>query len=357
MTATQQNLANAELVGQIRAWAQELGFSDIGIAGTDPGASEARLAEWLAAGLHGSMDYMARHGSLRTRPAELLPGTLRIISARMDYWPPGAADARALLRRPEQGYIARYALGRDYHRIMRPRLGRLARRIAAEIAPHGYRAFVDSAPVMEKPLAASAGLGWQGKHTNLINRRAGSWFLLGEIYTDLPLAVDSPASAHCGSCTTCIEVCPTQAIIAPYVLDARRCISYLTIEQQGPIPEELRPAIGNRIFGCDDCQLFCPWNKFARTSEVADFSPRHGLDAPDLVTLFGWDEATWSARTQGSALRRAGYSGWLRNIAVALGNGPGSTRVLAALKARQDNASALVREHVAWALARHGGAG
>jgi epoxyqueuosine reductase len=347
---------DAGLVARLRGWATALGFSDLGVAGIDLEQAEERLLEWLAAGFHGEMDYLARHGTRRSRPADLVPGTLRVICVRMDYWQPDAADAKALLAQPERGYVARYALGRDYHRIMRPRLARLAERIGTEIAPHGYRAFVDSGPVLEKPLAALAGLGWQGKHTNLISREAGSWFLLGEIYTDLPLPIGEPASGHCGSCRTCLDVCPTQAIIAPWVLDARRCISYLTIEQRGPIPEALRPALGNRIFGCDDCQLFCPWNKFAQPATEPGFRPRHNLDAPQLAVLFGWSEAEWSERTAGSAIRRAGYTGWLRNIAVALGNAPPTPAVTAALAARRDDPSELVREHVRWALARHGAA-
>lgn len=345
---------DATLLARLRDWATELGFSDLGVAGIDLAQAERRLQQWLADGFHGEMDYLARHGTRRSRPGELVPGTVRVICLRMDYWQPEAADAQALLDQPERGYVARYALGRDYHRIMRPRLARLAERIAAEIAPHGYRAFVDSGPVLEKPLAALAGLGWQGKHTNLISREAGSWFLLGEIYTDLPLPISEPATGHCGSCRACLDVCPTQAIIAPWVLDARRCISYLTIEQRGPIPEALRPALGNRIFGCDDCQLFCPWNKFAQPATEPDFRPRHGLDAPELAGLFGWSEAEWAGRTAGSAIRRAGYLGWLRNIAVALGNAPSSPEVLSALAARRDDPSALVREHVRWALDRHG---
>jgi epoxyqueuosine reductase len=256
---------------------------------------------------------------------------------------------------PERAYIARYALGRDYHKLLRARLQDLADRISNAHAAHGYRVFVDSAPVLEKPIAAAAGLGWQGKHTNLINRHAGSWFLLGEIYTNLPLPVDEPVTDHCGSCTACIDVCPTQAIIAPYVLDARRCISYFTIEAKGPIPLELRKPMGNRIFGCDDCQLVCPWNRYARSTGQPDFAPRHGLDAARLTDLFRWSEAEWSERTAGSALRRPGYAGWLRNIAVALGNAPASDDVLAALESRANHESELVREHVAWALAQHAG--
>ncbi len=344
----------AGLVDRIRAWGAELGFQQIGISGTAIPVAEQRLDEWLAAGLHGELAYMSRHGSKRTRPAELVPGTLRVISARMDYLPPAARPARAVLADPELGYIARYALGRDYHKTLRQRLERLATRIAEAGQEHGYRVFVDSAPVMEKPLAQSAGLGWIGKHTNLINRGAGSWFLLGEIYTDLPLPADEPATDHCGSCHACLDVCPTGAIIAPYVLDARRCISYFTIESRGPIPEAFRKPMGNRIFGCDDCQLVCPWNKFARPGTEPDFAPRHGLDAEQLPALFAWTETEWSDRTTGSALRRTGYEGWLRNIAVALGNAPTTPQTLAALHSRQQHASELVREHVGWALEQHG---
>jgi len=343
----------AELTASIKRWGAELGFQQIGIADTDLGVAEERLERWLASGYAGEMDYMSRHGSKRSRPAELVPATVRVISARMDYLPAERTPPRAVLDDPERGYVARYTLGRDYHKIMRRRLQRLATRVEQTIGPFGYRAFVDSGPVMEKPLAAKAGLGWIGKHTNLINRRSGSWFLLGEIYTDLPLPVDTPATDHCGTCTACIDVCPTRAIVAPYVVDARRCISYLTIELRGAIPVELRPAIGNRIFGCDDCQLFCPWNKFAQPTTEADFQPRHSLDTGALVDLFAWTRDEWDTRTRGSAIRRAGYDGWLRNLAVALGNAPSSRRVTAALRARRDDESALVREHVAWALARH----
>jgi epoxyqueuosine reductase len=272
----------------------------------------------------------------------------------MDYLTTAATPAATVLADGERAFIARYALGRDYHKLLRRRLQQLADRISAAGAAHGYRVFVDSAPVLEKPLAAAAGLGWQGKHTNLINRQAGSWFLLGEIYTDLPLPADEPVADHCGSCRACLDVCPTQAIVAPYVLDARRCISYFTIEAKGPIPVEFRVPMGNRIFGCDDCQLVCPWNRYARASDEPAFAPRHGLDSPQLTALFAWSEQEWSDRTAGSALRRAGYLGWLRNIAVALGNAPSIPPVLAALKSRASHASDLVREHVAWALNRHG---
>jgi epoxyqueuosine reductase len=298
------------------------------------------------------MSYMERHGRKRSRPAELVPGTVRVISARMNYWPAAARDARSVLADSTAGYVARYALGRDYHKVLRQRLQRLAKAIAALIGEFGYRVFVDSAPVLEKALAREAGLGWIGKHTNLLDRD-GSWSLLGELYTDLPLPADVPVTEHCGSCRACIDVCPTQAIVGPYELDARRCISYLTIELRGSIPEPLRRPIGNRIFGCDDCQLFCPWNKFAQPTELGDFAVRHGLDSAGLTELFAWSESDWQRRTEGSALRRAGYQGWLRNIAVALGNAPTDSRVLDALKTRADDPSPLVREHVQWALLQH----
>jgi epoxyqueuosine reductase len=339
----------------IRTWAADLGFQQTGIADTNLDAAEQRLDEWLASGYAGDMEYMSRHGRRRSRPQELVPGTIRVISARMNYLPAAGASPQAVLDDPNQAYVARYTLGRDYHKLMRKRLQQLATRIEQSIGEFGYRVFVDSAPVLEKPLAAKAGLGWIGKHTNLINRNAGSLFLLGEIYTDLPLPIDAPATDHCGTCRTCIDVCPTQAIVAPYVLDATRCISYLTIEQRGPIPLELREPIGNRIFGCDDCQLFCPWNKFSAPTDEADFQPRHGLDAAALVDLFAWTPADWDARTAGSAIRRAGYEGWLRNLAVALGNAPTSPAVIGALQARRDHESSLVREHVEWALEQHAG--
>ncbi|MBI3574496.1 MAG: tRNA epoxyqueuosine(34) reductase QueG [Gammaproteobacteria bacterium] len=341
------------LARQIKLWGRELGFQQVGIADTDLNEAETQLLDWLARGRHGEMAYMADHGTRRSRPAELVPGMLRVISVRLDYWPEAAADAKGLLQRLDAGYIARYALGRDYHKVLRSRLQKLADRIEAAVGHFRYRVFTDSAPVLEKPLAQKAGLGWIGKHTNLLHRDAGSWFFLGELYTDLPLPVDEPGGNHCGTCQACIDICPTRAIVAPYELDARRCISYLTIESKSPIPVELRPLIGNRIFGCDDCQLVCPWNRFARPTTEPDFAPRHGLDTPELVELFGWSEAEFLKRTEGSAIRRAGYEGWLRNIAVALGNAPTSPKNLAALKARQDHSSALVREHVAWALARY----
>jgi epoxyqueuosine reductase len=343
----------ASLARDIRAWGADLGFQQIGIANTELTEAEAHLLAWLARDRHGDMGYMQRHGTRRSRPADLLPGTIRVISARMDYWPRHAQDAARTLASPTLGYVSRYATGRDYHNLMRARLQKLCDRIAGRAGPFGYRVFTDSAPVLEKALAEKAGLGWIGKHTNLINRDAGSWFFLGEIYTDLPLPVDAPAGNHCGTCTACIAACPTGAIVAPYELDARRCISYLTIELRGPIPVALRPLIGNRIYGCDDCQLVCPWNRFAQPSAEPDFAPRHGLDAFELVALFAWSEEEFLHKTEGSAIRRIGHACWLRNIAVALGNAPTTPDVVTALQSRRDHPSELVREHVAWALERH----
>ena len=342
-----------KLKSDIRDWALDLGFQHIGVSDVDLENAESRLQQWLRAGYHGRMDYMTRHGTKRSRPQELVPGTLRIISARMDYLPENQDAALGLLDHERRAYVSRYALGRDYHKVLRSRLRALARRIEDSVGPFGYRVFVDSAPVLEKPIAEKAGLGWIGKHTNLINRDAGSWFFLGELYIDLPLPVDAAEESHCGTCRACIDVCPTGAIVAPYRLDARRCISYLTIELKESIPTEFRKAIGNRIYGCDDCQLFCPWNKFAAQSGEADFSPRHDLDAADLVELFGWDEATWLAKTEGSAIRRIGYERWLRNIAVALGNAKTTPEIVDGLNKQRNSASKLVAEHVAWALAQH----
>jgi epoxyqueuosine reductase len=342
----------AALAGGIRGWGLELGFQQVGISDTRLDAHEAHLLEWLDRGFHGDMAYMQRHGALRSRPHELHPGTVRVISARMDYWPDTAFDIRRLLEDTSKGIVSRYALGRDYHKLMRMRLQKLARMIEARAGPMGYRVFVDSAPVLEKALAEKAGLGWIGKHTNLLNKQAGSWFFLGEIFTNLPLPADTPETNHCGDCVSCIEACPTRAILAPYTLDARRCISYLTIEHHGSIPVELRPLIGNRIYGCDDCQLVCPWNRFAQASAEADFAPRHGLDAPSLVELFGWTEEQFLQRTEGSAIRRIGHVSWLRNIAVALGNAKPSSEVPDALKIHLEHPSGVVREHVAWAMQR-----
>lgn len=343
----------AALAADIRGWGVELGFARIGIANIDLAADEAHFLDWLRAGFDGEMRYMARHGRKRSRPAELVPGTVSCISARMNYWPAEASDPQAVLADGAGAYVSRYALGRDYHKLIRRRLQRLCERIAGRIGPFGHRAFTDSAPVLEKALARNAGLGWIGKHTNLIDRDAGSYFFLGEIYLDIALPADAASSAHCGSCSACLPACPTGAIVAPYRLDARRCISYLTIELAGSIPPEWRRAIGNRIYGCDDCQLVCPWNKFARTTREPDFSVRHGLDRARLVELFDWSEAQFLDMTRGSAIRRIGWERWLRNVAVALGNAPGSPEVLAALRRREHHASALVREHVQWALAQH----
>jgi epoxyqueuosine reductase len=356
MTETTARIDPAALAASIKSWGTALGFQAVGIADADLGAAEARLAEWLARGFHGEMDYMARHGARRARPAALVPGTLRVISARMDYWP-AAADAEATLADRSRAYVSRYALGRDYHKVLRARLQRLAGRIEAAAGAFGHRVFTDSAPVMEVELAVRAGLGWRGKHTLALTRDAGSCFFLGEIYTDLALPVDRPVTEHCGTCTRCIDACPTGAIVAPYQLDARRCISYLTIELKGSIPAELRPLVGNRVYGCDDCQLVCPWNKYAQTSAEPDFAVRHGLDTATLVELFEWTEEAFHARLAGSAIHRIGYERWSRNLAVGLGNAPTTPAVIAALRARADDPSALVREHVAWALARHGGSG
>ncbi len=340
------------LAASIKAWGRDAGFQAVGIADVDLHDAEAGLIAWLAAGCHGTMDYMERHGTCRSRPAELVPGAIRVISARMDYLPE-ALPAQAVLADGERAFIARYALGRDYHKVLRQRLQRLATQIEREIGPYGYRVFTDSAPVMEVELAKNAGIGWRGKHTLLLSREAGSYFFLGEIYVDLPLPLDAPVSEHCGTCTKCIEACPTGAITAPYRLDARRCIAYLTIELKESIPIELRPLIGNRVYGCDDCQIVCPWNSFARVSTEPDFKVRHGLDAATLVELFAWTDAEFEARMAGSAIYRIGYERWLRNLAVGLGNAPVNDAVRQALRARVDDPSPLVREHVAWALSRH----
>ena len=350
-----EELKYTALADQIREWAGELGFQQTGIAGVDLGEHPAYLERWLAAGHHGEMDYMARHGSRRSHPEELIPGTVRVISLRMDYLNDGV-DPVTVLENPDKAYISRYTLGRDYHKLIRKRLARLAQRIE-DAAGGNYRAFVDSAPVLERAIAEQAGLGWIAKNTMLINSQAGSWFFLGEIYTDLPLPLDTPQQdKHCGSCRACLDICPTQAFVGPFELDARRCISYLTIEYAGSIDPELRPLMGNRVFGCDDCQLVCPWNKFAEPTAEGDFSPRHALDDSDLVDLFRWEESEWLARTEGSAIRRIGYERWLRNLAVALGNASSSAAVIDALRHRREHPSALVREHVDWALQQHGAA-
>jgi epoxyqueuosine reductase len=342
-----------ELKSQLAQLASTRGFQALGVSPVDISVDAARLACWLDAGLHGEMGYMSKHGSRRTRPEELVPGTLRVLSARMNYWPPEARDALEALTDEDSGYVSRYALGRDYHKLLRHSLQGLADDIVARVGPMGYRVFVDSGPVLEKALARNAGIGWIGKHTNLIARDAGSYFFIGEILTDLPLPVDEAATAHCGSCSACIPACPTGAITAPYRLDARRCISYLTIELHGAIPVEFRRLMGNRIYGCDDCQLVCPWNKFARAAAHPDFKVRHRLDSSRLSEQFAWSEEEFLARTEGSAIRRIGYERWLRNLAVALGNAASTSGNLAALAARADHPSELVREHVAWARAEH----
>lgn len=337
------------LAREIKCWGHELGFQKTGISDTRLEADETHLLNWLAAGHHGEMAYMQRHGRKRSRPRELLPGTLRIISVRLDYLP-DTTPAHQALADGSKAYISRYALGRDYHRLMRRRLRQLAEKITTLTGPFGYRAYVDSAPVLEKALARNAGLGWIGKHTNLLSREAGSWFFLGELFTDLPLPVDRPQNNRCGDCRRCLDICPTRAITAPYELDARRCISYLTIELRGSIPVEFRPLIGNRIYGCDDCQLVCPWNRFAQFTREDDFQPRHKLDQRQLIELFAWSEDDFLRYTEGSAIRRIGYQCWLRNIAVAMGNAPASARILSSLQDRVHQATPLVREHIEWAL-------
>ena len=342
------------LAQSIKDWGRELGFQHVGITDVKLGEHEQHLQRWLEAGYHGEMEYMAAHGRKRSHPDELVPGTLRVVSLRMDYLP-GDTQMAQLLAQPEKAYVSRYALGRDYHKLIRKRVQHLAERVEKAIGPFGYRAFVDSAPVLEKAIAQKAGLGWIGKNTLVLNRKAGSYFFLGELFVDIPLPADPPHDTeHCGRCTACLEICPTAAFAGPYQLDARRCISYLTIELKSSIPVELRPLIGNRVFGCDDCQIVCPWNRFAKPSHEGDFKPRHGLDNAELAQLFLWDEPQFLSQTEGSPLRRAGYERWLRNLAVGLGNAPSSIPVLEALKARRAHPSALVREHVEWALARHG---
>lgn len=348
----------AQLSAEIKRWGLALGFNEIGITNTDLQVAEAEHQAWIEKGFHGEMDYMAKHGTKRTRPAELVPNTLRIISARLDYLPPDAIDSETVLQQKNKAFISRYALGRDYHKVMRQKLQKLCDKIQTELSHYNsanfeYRVFTDSAPVLEVALAEKAGLGWRGKHTLLINKTQGSWFFLGEIYTNLPLPIDTPATNHCGTCSSCLDICPTQAITAPYEVDARRCISYLTIELKGSIPLELRPLIGNRVYGCDDCQLYCPWNKFAELTKEPDFAVRHGLDDIDLIDCFSWSEAQFKSKMAGSAIYRIGYAQWLRNIAVGLGNAEPSAEVLNALRARANDPDATVREHVAWALGQH----
>jgi epoxyqueuosine reductase len=351
MNQSPQNLQT--LANSIKSWGKALGFSEVGIADTDLASAERYYQAWIEKGFHGDMDYMAKHGNKRTQPAELVAGTLRVISVRMDYQPPNAQDAEQVLAQSEKAFISRYALGRDYHKVLRQKMQKLCEKIEKEIGHFGYRVFTDSAPVLEVELAEKAGLGWRGKHTLLLTREAGSWFFLGEIYTDLPLPIDTKTSNHCGTCSACIDICPTKAIIAPYQLDARRCVSYLTIEHKSSIPVEFRSLIGNRIYGCDDCQLTCPWNKFGQITQQDDFHVRHGLDDALLTELFAWDQATFEANMAGSAIYRIGHEQWLRNIAVGLGNAMTSPEVINALQSRANDPSAMVREHVAWALQQH----
>ena len=353
MPASQTHPADipVDLHLKVAEWGKQLGFADVGISQPDLSSAEQHLFDWLQKGYAGDMEWMERHGTKRSRPAELVPGTISIISVRMNYLPPDTADAEMVLNHPELGYISRYALGRDYHKVLRQRLEKLAKKLQQAVGDFGYRVFTDSAPVLEKPIAVKAGLGWMGKHTNVLSRDAGSWFFLGEIYTDLPLVESSAVSEHCGACTACIDVCPTKAIIAPYALDARLCISYLTIEHKGSIPLELRPLLGNRIYGCDDCQLICPWNRFAQITEETDFTVRHQLDIARLCELFSWDEAEFLKKLEGTAIRRIGFERWQRNLAVAIGNAPASKNLLACLEQQAAlTQSAMVLEHINWAI-------
>ncbi len=342
------------LAADIKRWGRELGFSDIGIADTDLSSAEIEHQAWIKKGFHGDMDYMAKYGVKRTRPADLVANTVRVISARLDYLPPKAKDSWDVIGNTKQAFISRYALGRDYHKVLRQKLQKLCDKIVSEIPEFEYRVFTDSAPVLEVALAEKAGLGWRGKHTLLLNKDHGSWFFLGEIYTNLSLPIDQKASNHCGTCSACIDICPTRAITAPYEVDARRCISYLTIELKTAIPVEFRPLIGNRVYGCDDCQLVCPWNKFAEISQEPDFNVRNGLDDISLAECFEWSEAEFTQKMAGSAIYRIGYTQWLRNIAVGLGNAPSTPEVINALKTRESDTSELLREHVNWALQQHG---
>ncbi|NND81525.1 MAG: tRNA epoxyqueuosine(34) reductase QueG [Gammaproteobacteria bacterium] len=340
------------LAADIKKWGLEIGFDRVAIADIDLQQHEAHLLDWLQKGMHGEMHYMQRHGTKRSRPAELVPGTLRVITARLDYAPADMRAAEQLLDQTDTGYVSRYALGRDYHKVLRAKLKRLAARLEQEVGPFGHRVFTDSAPVLEKALAEKSGLGWIGKHSNLLDSKTGSWFFLGELFVDLALPVDAPATNHCGSCRACIDVCPTQAIVGPYQVDARRCISYLTIELKGSIPEQFRAALGNRIYGCDDCQIVCPWNKFAQTTREPDFTPRSQLTDRKLLDLLAWDEQQFLDYTQGTAIRRIGYQAWMRNIAVALGNADPARDIVAALTAKRKSVTPMVQEHIDWALER-----
>ncbi|PKG98213.1 tRNA epoxyqueuosine(34) reductase QueG [Paraglaciecola sp. MB-3u-78] len=340
------------LAENIKAWGKVLGFQQVGICDVDLEQHESHLQSWLEKGYAGEMHYMAEHGMKRARPAELLPGTMRVISVRMDYLPPDAKFAHTL-KNKQQAYISRYALGRDYHKLLRARLKKLGDKIKTECEDLNFRPFVDSAPVLEHAIAEKAGIGWTGKHSLTINKEAGSWFFLGELFVDIPLPVDKAVEDNCGNCTACITICPTQAIVEPYVVDARRCISYLTIEQKGAIPEQYRSLIGNRVYGCDDCQLICPWNRYAHITDEADFHPRQKLMSQELIDLFAWDEPTFLKNTEGSAIRRIGFERWQRNLAVGLGNAPYSTQIVSTLQGALDHATDLVKEHIQWALAQH----
>jgi epoxyqueuosine reductase len=351
---TAPSFANSELwLTKLQAMAETHGFQQLGVTNIDLSTAEQQLNEWLVAGFHGHMTFMEKHGTKRTRPDELVEGTVRVISVRMDYWPESATEPWSVIHNDQKGFVSRYALGRDYHKLMRKRLQNLANQMQQEVGEMGFRVFCDSAPVMEKAIAEKAGLGWIGKHSNVLNREHGSYFFLGEIYTDLPLPLTEPTSEHCGSCTACIDVCPTQAIVAPYQVDARRCISYLTIELRESIPVEFRKSMGNRIYGCDDCQLVCPWNKFAQDTTEHAFSPRHDLDAPELLALFSWSEEQFLSRLEGSPIRRIGHDCWLRNIAIALGNAKTTLEIVSALEEKKDGVSEMVKEHIEWALQQH----
>lgn len=343
------------LLEEMQVWAESLGFQQLGVSDIDLSKTETKFTSWLNAGFHGEMGYMAQHGTKRTRPEELIPNTIRVINVRMDYWPESAAEPWSVINDDQLGFISRYALGRDYHKLMRKRLANLAKKIEQHVGPMGFRVFSDSAPVMEKALAEKSGLGWVGKHSNILNREHGSYFFLGEIYTDLPLPPTSSTSEHCGSCTACIDICPTQAIVEPYKVDARRCISYLTIELKGAIPIEFRSMMGNRIYGCDDCQLICPWNKFAQATVESDYLPRQGLDAPQLLDLFAWTEQEFLSKLEGSPIRRIGHDSWLRNIAVALGNAKVTPKITSALLDKLGVVSEMVAEHIQWAIEQHEG--
>jgi epoxyqueuosine reductase len=345
--------ADKLFIDSLREEAARLGFAGLSITTPDLGEAEAGLLNWLNAGMAGEMDYMSRYGVDRARAASFVPGATTVLSVRMDYWPEAFDSSLSFTDNPDKAYVARYALGRDYHKVIRNRLQDLADWMTTTCGAFSYRVFTDSAPLMEVALAANAGLGWRGKHTLLLHREHGSAFFLGEIICDLPLPADAPIESHCGTCQACIDICPTQAIIAPYQLDARRCISYLTIEHKTSIPVEFRKAIGNRIYGCDDCQLVCPWNKYAKVTQVKDFAPRNGLENSDLITLFNWTREQFETRMEGTAIRRIGYERWLRNLAIGLGNAPSTPEIISALRAREHDESALLREHVAWALAEH----